>query len=235
MRLFQGLILLAGLVPGLAAAESGMCEYRHPAKPSWDFFTSCDVTVEPVAGGVLRRVEVSNGSKFTTISGAEPSVNGLAARRLDRADGAECFETVADRELICIHPPGTTAPLAVAPAPITPDAQTAALGDVTFGGGEAGFCLLTEAGALVDYGACTRRENCLIGEVSGALGCLTEYQWKSGRVTQTAREADWLSLDGGAATAEGGGCMTDAAAGLRFCYATRAMSAETHPALAGAD
>jgi hypothetical protein len=223
------LALLLGFVPFALHAESGMCEYRHPGHPSWDFFTACTYTVAAEGAATIREVTVSNGSRFVTRDeGGRHSVNDLAARKQDH-DDAECWRTEAEDELICIHPVSAVAPAAVAPT----TGATAVL-DTVFGGGEKGYCLLAERGALVEYGACVRRENCVQMENVGE-SCLSGYDWASGRQTELARAADWQTLDGGAALPGDPGCLVDTVAALTFCYAAAAMTPDTHPILAPRD
>ena len=227
---------LTMLLPGAAMATEATCEYRHPAHPSWDFFTACSYETNTVDGAETLTVSVSNGSTFTTVdreteAGPRVTVNGLAATRLDRSD-SRCYRTVADGELICIHPPGTSAPAApVAPAAAAP-ASTALAG---FGGGQSGYCLLSEtrngAEILTEYGACVKRENCLESE-DGGTSCVTDYDWASGRITEMARAAGWHTLDGGAVQTSDAGCVVDAKAGVRFCYSRKKMTAADHPVLA---
>lgn len=226
--------LAASLLPFAAHAESGMCEYRHPAHPGWDFFASCSYTETLADGATTREVVVSNGSKFTTREGAgTPSVNGLAATKLDR-DGAKCWRTEAENELICIYPADTIRPADPPPAPggIDDFEAGAAVLDSTFGGGVSGFCLVSEAGALVEQGACNMRENCLELAEGGGASCLVTYDWKSGRVTETASTGDWTTLDGAVAIKGDPGCLVDTGAAITFCWSTRAMTPDTHPILA---
>ena len=221
---------------GPALAEAATCEYSHPDHPSWDFYAACEVSVEEVGGTTTTRAEVANGSRFTigrveAAGGALYSVNGLPAERLERG-ASECLRTVTENEVVCIHPEGQAAPVA---APAVPGPAPAGA-DFAFGGGDPGFCLLAsrENGAetLVDYGACLRRENCLVGAESGEMSCLTDYDWKSGRTTEMARAADWHTLDGAPVTATAKGCFLDDAIGLTFCFSQRAMTADDHPVLA---
>ncbi len=230
-RIAAVLLLTLTLAPAALRAESAMCEYRHPGHPSWDFFAACTVTVTDNGGATLREVSVSNGSRFTTRDeGERHSVNGLAAQKLAQ-DGAECWRTEAENELICIHPASASAPAAPMPAP---GGEPPALADTGFGGGTAGFCLLVENGAVLEYGPCLRRENCLQLTDSKGESCLADYDWASGRITEMARADDWQTLDGGLVVAGDPGCVVDTVAALTFCYATKAMTAATHPVLATA-
>lgn len=221
---------LFAFVPLALHAESGMCEYRHPGNPSWDFFAACTFSVRAEGTATIREVTVSNGSRFVTQDdGARHSVNGHAAQKLDR-DAAECWQTEAENELICIHPAS-----AAAPAPLPAETGGSASLDTVFGGGEKGFCLLAERGALVEHGACVRRENCVLMENSGGESCLADYDWASGRHTELARAAEWQTLDGGAAIAGDPGCLVDTAVALTFCYSATAMTPSTHPILAAGE
>lgn len=231
--LVPALALAPALVPFAAFAESGMCEYRHPAHPGWDFFASCSYTEMVTAEARRREVVVSNGSKFSTVSGASgESVNGLAARELDR-DDASCWRTEAEAELICIYPADTIRP--ADPPALSGDTfaavPTAAAPGSTFGGGTKGFCLLVEGGALVEQGACVKRENCLEMETGGGMSCLTSYDWASGRVSEVATTPDWVTLDGAPAIKGDPGCLVDTGAGVTFCHSAKAMTAKTHPIL----
>lgn len=230
--ILPALIVAFALDPLAAQAESGMCEYRHPAHPNWDFFAACEWS-ETVDGSTrTRSVAVSNGSKLTASDdGIEASVNGRAATRLDRPD-AECWRTTGENELICIYPAGTPVPEGYAsPTAPAPVAETA----VGFGGGQAGFCLIelgTGAAARVAaQGACTKREVCA-QDAEGATGCIADYAWKDGRETATARGPDWLTLQGAEARADDQGCAVDDGAGLRFCFSTKAFAASNFPSLA---
>jgi hypothetical protein len=228
------LALTLALAPFAARAENGMCEYRHPAHPNWDFFASCAYSDSTEGTANLREVSVSNGSRFSTREdGGRHTVNGLAATMLER-DGAQCWRTVAEDELICIYPADTITPADPPPAPAARDdaAIAPAVEGVSFGGGEAGYCLLAEAGALVEQGRCSKRENCLEIEAGAGLSCLVSYNWKSGRSTEMASAADWVTLDGAPVIKGDPGCVTDTGTGLIFCYATTAMTPETHPVLA---
>lgn len=230
--ILTAVILAATLAPVGARAETGMCEYRHPRHPNWDFFASCSYSETSADGVTVREVTVSNGSKFTTRDdGIEASVNGLAATRLAEP-GAECWRTSGENERICIYPAGTIRP-ADAPPDETEMAEPAApaVGVATFGGGVQGHCLLVDGGALVEQGRCTRRENCVdLGSENGA-SCLAEYAWASGRTTETASTATWITLDGAEAIAGDPGCVTDPAAARSFCWSTTAMTPSTHPIL----
>lgn len=222
--------LLLGFSPLALHAESGMCEYRHPGKPNWDFFASCTYAITPDGAATIREVTVSNGSRFVTREdGGRHSVNDLAAQKLLR-DDAECWRTEAEDELICIHPASAIAPAA------SPAATSSAVAlDTLFGGGEKGFCLLAQSGALIDYGACVRRENCLQMENGSGESCLTDYDWASGRHTELARAADWQTLDGGVAVAGDPGCLVDTGAAATFCFSTAAMTPSTHPTLSAGE
>lgn len=235
-------VLSLAVAPLAARAENGMCEYRHPSHPKWDFFASCSYSETTSAEATTREVSVSNGSKFSTVTGAAgDSINGLAARRLERDDAA-CWRTVGENELICIYPADTLRPaapeadpLAAAPDPLA--AGAAATGAAsTFGGGARGFCLLVEAGNLVEQGACIKRENCLEepagAEVGEGTSCLTSYDWASGRITEMARAADWVTLDGAMVIQGDPGCFVDTEAAITFCHSPKAMTAQTHPILA---
>ncbi|SMH49260.1 hypothetical protein SAMN05661107_2131 [Maritimibacter sp. HL-12] len=237
MRMLLSLAL-AALVPGFALADEAMCEYRHPDRPSWDFFAACEIEETSRNGVATLEANVANGSRFTIEdpSGADGlaavSVNGLAATRLARED-ARCYLTETEGELVCIHPQGsvasTTAPPEPSPAP--------AASDTGFGGGQRGFCLLAArkdgVETLVEYGACTRRENCLASD-TGGLTCLTDFNWTSGRLTEMARADDWRTLDGATVDIDDKGCFNDAPGGLRFCFSQDAMTAAEHPVLATA-
>ncbi|OIP82170.1 MAG: hypothetical protein AUK37_09510 [Rhodobacterales bacterium CG2_30_65_12] len=226
---------LALIIAPLAAwAESGMCEYRHPAHPSWDFFASCSVTETSAVGATTREVIVSNGSRFTTRDEpGEASVNGRAALRLDRSDAA-CWRTEAEGELICIYPAETFAPSAPPPAagPGSDFAPGALAVGNAFGGGTKGFCLLAEDGVLVEQGPCIRRENCLEIAAGEGVSCLVNYDWQSGRTTEMASAEGWTTLDGAAAIQGDPGCVLDPGAAIVFCHSKTAITAETHPVLA---
>lgn len=226
-------------LPAQALAGPAVCEYRHPDHPSWDFFTACDVEAVTEGAVTTYRVAVANGSRFTAEETAGDdgatrySVNGLAATRLERGE-SRCYLTDAEAELICIHPEGTDAPAgAAAPAPVPAGAVSAQVG---FGGGVTGFCLLVarEDGAdrLVDYGACVKRENCLVSE-AGGTSCLTDYDWTNGRISEMARAGGWQTLDGAPIRPLEGGCVSDDGGGLTFCFSRKAMTAADHPVLAG--
>lgn len=225
-------LALAALLPGAVFAEEAMCEYRHPDRPSWDFFAACTVEEVTQNGVVTLRASVVNGSRFTIEDAADglagAKVNGLAAIRLDR-EGARCYRTEAEAELVCLHPRDAAPAAGPAPAP------EAANADIGFGGGQAGFCLLTarEGGVevLTEYGACVKRENCLASDAGGTT-CLTDYDWKSGRLSEMARAEGWQTLDGATVEAGEQGCFTDARGGVRFCFSPRAMTAAEHPVLA---
>lgn len=235
-------VLSLAMAPLAVRAESGMCEYRHPSHPKWDFFAACSYSETTTAETTTREVRVSNGSIFSTVtSAAGESINGLAARRLERNDAA-CWRTLAEDELICIYPADTLRPAApeADPMPAAPDpfaAGSAATGVAsTFGGGTRGFCLLVEAGTLVEQGGCIKRENCLEEGAGTELGegtsCLTSYDWNSGRITEMARAADWVTLDGATVIQGDPGCFVDTAAAITFCHSSKAMTARTHPILA---
>jgi len=231
------LLSLTTLLPGFALAEDAMCEYRHPDRPSWDFFAACTVEETSVDGAVILRASVGNGSRFTIeeaprADGAPVvTVNGLAATRLAR-EGARCYQTEAEAELVCVHPRDASPSAMPAPAPGSATATTG------FGGGQAGFCLLTalEGGVetLSEYGACVKRENCLASDEGGTT-CLTDYDWKSGRITETARAEGWQTLDGATVEPDDTGCFTDTAGAVRFCFSLKAMTAAEHPVLATTD
>ncbi len=227
----HALLFLALTLPQAALCESAMCEYRHPAHPKWDFFTRCDVAVTQEEGGELRQVNVSNGSKFTMRTGDAPTVNDMAAETVTR-EGSHCLRTLADRELVCVHPADAKPPARTIPT------VASSVADAGFGGGQKGFCLLSEGrGALArltEYGVCVKRENCLVSEASGAETCLTEYVWASGRHTNTARSAEWQTLEGASATRRADGCLVDEGRGDTLCFSPRAMSADDHPILATA-
>lgn len=234
-----GLLALL-LIPGQALAAEATCEYRHPAHPSWNFFTDCSYETEITDSTTTTRVSVRNGSEFTTVEaeGADGTVrvtvNGLPATRLAR-DGSRCFRTDADEELICIHPAGTAAP-DPEPAPTPAPGPAATSGDVAgFGGGVSGYCLLTQmtggVETLTEYGACIKRENCL-EDSGGGVSCLTDYDWKSGRLTEMARAEGWQTFDGATVGPAENGCVFDEAAGIRFCFSRSAMTAAEHPVLA---
>ena len=233
MRLPLSLVLAACL-PGMAFAEDAMCEYRHPDRPSWDFFAACTIDRSGPDGAETLRASVVNGSRFTieespqTVGASGITVNGLAATRLAR-EGARCYLTDAEAELVCIHP-RDAAPSAL-PAP----ASSPATADTGFGGGQAGFCLLTarveNVETLTEYGACVKRENCL-ASAEGSTTCLTDYDWKSGRLTEMARAEGWQTLDGATVSADENGCFTDEPGGARFCFSQKAMTAAEHPVLA---
>lgn len=235
IRHFTAVVALLFATPALAV--DAKCEYRHPGHPSWDFFAACSYDEEVAQGRVTTSVRVANGSRFTTVAeevaggGTRYSVNGLAATRLERGE-SRCYRTDAEAELICIHPVDTEAPAAPAAPPAAVPAAAAPAG---FGGGRSGFCLLSQDGpggpGLVEYGACVKRENCLV-DADGGTSCLTEFDWKSGRVTEMARTDDWHTLDGGEASAQANGCFVDAAVGLQFCYSPKAMTAARYPVLA---
>lgn len=233
MRLPLSLVLTA-LLPGFALAEDAMCEYRHPDRPSWDFFAACTIEQTGIEGNETLRAAVVNGSRFTIEAAPQSddargaTVNGLAATRLARED-ARCYLTQAEAELVCIHPRDA----APNPAPTpTPSSAATATG---FGGGQVGFCLLTTRGdsmeTLAEYGACVKRENCL-ASAEGGTTCLTDYDWKSGRLTEMARAEGWQTLDGATVSVEENGCFTDEPDGARFCFSPRAMTANEHPVLA---
>jgi hypothetical protein len=227
-------LALAVLFPGVAQAEEAMCEYRHPDRPGWDFFAACTVEETASEAAVTLRASVVNGSRFTIehvagTDGMSATVNGLAARRLARED-ARCYQTEAEAELICVHPRNAT-PGAMA-GPATPVPTTA---DAGFGGGQAGFCLLTARNGgvetLTEYGPCVKRENCVASDAGGTT-CLTDYDWKSGRLTEMARTDDWQTLDGATVDPGESGCFIDAPGGTRFCFSRNAMTAAEHPVLA---
>lgn len=227
------MIAAASLGPFAARAESGMCEYRHPAHASWDFFAACDWSEAGDGGMVTKTVTVSNGSKLTVRDdGIEARVNGLAATRLGRSDAA-CWRTSGENELICLYPAGTPVPEGFA-TPAEPATSSAATG-LSLGGGQAGFCLV-EAGTGADarvaaQGPCTKREVCA-QDAGGATGCIADFAWKDGRETATARGADWTTLQGAEARADAQGCLVDDGAGLRFCFSTRAFAQADFPSLA---
>lgn len=234
MRFFP-FALIAGLLlaPLVARAEDGMCEYRSPSHPNWDFFASCHIDETRDGAVTTRRVTVSNGSKFTTVEGgASASVNGLDAATVAR-DDARCWQTTAAQELVCLYPPQATAPDEPRSVPGTGGAGSDAL-DTGFGGGSAGYCLIAKAGALVEQGACVRRENCLDLE-TGGLSCLAGYDWASGRVTEYASAKDWQTLDGAPAINGDAGCLVDTGGGITFCFSAKPMTADTYPLLAAPD
>lgn len=238
MRSTAQIFALFLLLPGVALAADASCEYRHPDHPTWDFFSACSYETVMAEGAETTTVTVRNGSTFTTVdaetdTGTRVTVNGLAASRLERGE-SRCYLTDADAELICIHPPGTAA----AEAPATPIAAApVATGLAGFGGGQTGYCLLSEtsgaAESLTEYGACVKRENCLESE-DGGTSCVTDYDWASGRITEMARAAGWHTLDGGAVEVSNAGCFVDAAGGVRFCYSRKKMTVADHPVLATA-
>lgn len=233
---FAWFVGMLGLVPGQLVAEQAVCEYRHPDHPSWNFFTTCTVETTSEGGVTTYSVAVSNGSRFTAQEMAGTggdmgfSVNGLSATRLER-DESRCYLTDAEAELICIHPEGTALaePPLAAPAPVSTGGTAAG-----FGGGVSGFCLLTAlkdgTETLIDYGACVKRENCLVSDTGGTT-CVTDYDWKAGRITEMARAEGWQTLDGGAARATSEGCFSDDGAGVSFCFARKEMTATDHPVL----
>lgn len=216
------------LLPVALHAEQAMCEYRNPGHASWDFFAPCEVTETVTGEGTRREAKVSNGSRFTTVTGgASASVNGHAARAFTQ-EGADCWRTEAENELICIYPADTVAPAAPAPAMVQSGPSL---------GGEKGYCLLVSGGVAEAYGPCLRRENCLEmdgAETGGMTGtsCLAEYDWASGRQTETARAENWLTLDGAPASTGDNGCVFDAGDDVTFCFSKAAMTAASYPALA---
>lgn len=226
------LSVLFALLPAALHAEGAMCEYHNPSHPGWDFFAACEVEITTEGVRTTRTAKVSNGSRFTTVTeDGETTVNGHAALSV-MADEADCWRTDTERELICIHPAGSLAPVASAPA-TAPDDPEAAMG---LAGGEAGYCLLSRGGKAEAYGPCNRRENCVeMDAESGMTGvsCLTSYNWSDGRETETARTKNWQTLDGAPAASAGKGCLTDDGADITFCYSTAAMTAARQPALAG--
>lgn len=227
-------VLILALAPLCARAETGMCEYRHPTHPNWDFFSTCDVTETNEAGVATREVTVSNGSRITTRDEAgQASVNGRAAIRID-SDDAVCWQTEAENELICIYPADTIVPSAPLPSgPLSGGSAPGAMAaSSTFGGGVRGFCLLVEAGALVEQGSCTRRENCLEMAAGEGPSCLATYDWQSGRSTEMASAQGWTTLDGATVIQGDPGCVLDTATGLMFCHSKTAMTEQTHPVLA---
>ena len=88
------------------------------------------------------------------------------------------------------------------------------------------------AETLVDYGPCLRRENCLVLEDSGEMSCLTDYDWKNGRLTEMARTDAWRTLDGAPVVEAAAGCVLDETALVTFCFSQKAMSAADHAVLA---
>ncbi|GKY88217.1 hypothetical protein [Sinisalibacter aestuarii] len=228
MRRFAPVLALSlALAPALLHAEDRMCEYRHPGHPGWDFFAACSVAVTEEGAATIREVTVANGSRLTTRDeGGRHSVNGLAAEKLAN-EAAECWRTTGENELICIHPASASAPVDAAPMP-----APAALADAGFGGGQRGYCLLSQADTVIDHGACVRRENCVVLADGAGQSCLAEYDWASGRLSEVATTQTWQTLDGGAVVAGDPGCLVDAGAGLTFCYSTAEMNAATHPVLA---
>lgn len=232
--ILPSLVIAAAILgPFAARAESGMCEYRHPAHPGWDFFAACDWSETVDGSTVTKTVTVSNGSKLTASDdGIEARVNGRAATRLERSD-AECWRTSGESEVICLYPAGSPVPEGFA-APTEPAPASATTG-LSLGGGQAGFCLVelgTGASARVAaQGPCTKREVCA-QDAGGATGCIADYVWKDGRETATARGADWTTLQGAEARADVQGCIVDDGAGLRFCFSTRAFAQAEFPSLA---
>lgn len=228
------IVYSAALVPVAARAENGVCEYRHPAHPNWDFFASCSWSETTTETATRREVTVSNGSQFTTVTGAEQdSVNGLPARRLDRDDAA-CWRTVAEDELICVYPEGTIRPADPGSSADAFDAAPATVSQGTFGGGTQEFCLLVEAGTLVEQGICVKRENCLELEAGAGMSCLASYDWASGRVSEMASAEDWVTFDGAPVIKGDPGCVVDVKAAVTFCHSAEAMTLATHPILAPA-
>ncbi|HHB80350.1 MAG TPA: hypothetical protein ENK83_01190, partial [Aliiroseovarius sp.] len=232
------IVLFLVVAPLAVRAESGMCEYRHPSHPKWDFFASCSYSETTTPEATPREVRVSNGSKFSAVTGAAgDSINGLAARRQERDDAA-CWRTLGENELICIYPADTLRPaVQEAGVPEPSVSGSAPMGVAsTFGGGTRGYCLLVEAGKLVEQGACIKRENCLEegagAEIGEGTSCLTSYDWASGRITEMARAANWVTLDGAMVIQGDPGCFVDTEAAITFCHAPKAMTARTHPILA---
>lgn len=218
-------LVLAILPTGLWAAGE-TCEYRNPEHPNWDFMKSCTVT----SNGTLLRATVANGSKFSIETGDVQSVNDLPARRIDQG-ASRCWKTLGAGELICIHPEGGVPERDMAAA--GPDASGAVVGGSGFGGGQNGYCRLESlasiSGTALENGPCVKRDNCMEEEDGGASSCLSEYTWKSGRITETAQTPEWMTLDGGAAEIDEDGCYVDAGMGLRFCYSTKAPGTPPAP------
>lgn len=240
---FTGLLIALLVTAGAARAEDtqSMCEYSHPQHPGWDYFEPCSVSVTEAAGKRTTRATVANGSSFTVEAvsqgdGSERlSVNGRPATRLAR-EGSACFSTVAAQETICIHPSGTEAPLApVVPSGAAAD-ETAGASTPGIGGGEQGFCLLTDTSGdttrLVDHGACARAENCQAEAETGEQSCLTLYVWKNGRENGIYRTRDWIALDGAEVSETAPGCW-GGDAGPSFCFAGKDWTAAEQPVLAG--
>ncbi len=222
-RLLAALVL--ALAPTALLAEGETCEYQNPDHPSWNFLKPCTVQTE----GSLLRASISNGSRFTIETGEVPSVNNVGAEEISSGE-SRCWRTFGAHETICVHPAGVT-PTPAAPA-LSDMASGAGL-DAGFGGGTSGFCRLESlasiSGTPLENGPCTKRDNCM-AEDDGSQSCLSEYEWKSGRITETAQTKDWTTLDGGVATIDDNGCLVDPGMGMRFCYSTKAPSAP--PALA---
>ncbi|MEJ2022164.1 MAG: hypothetical protein P8X43_09045 [Maritimibacter sp.] len=218
------------LAPGAVWAAGESCEYRNPDHPNWDFHKNCNV----VEQGALVKATVSNGSKFSITTGDVPTVNDLPARRIDQG-ASRCWKTLGAGELICIHPEGgapeysDSAPAASGAAADMADSPAL---DAGFGGGQNGFCRLESlasiSGTSLEDGPCVKRDNC-VAEGEGDASCLSEYAWKSGRITETAQTEEWITLDGGAAEIDEDGCYVDAGMGRRFCYSTQAPGTPPAP------
>ena len=175
------------LLPGVGLAADASAN-TGPRPPDMGFLSACSYETVTAVGAETTTVTRGTDRRSRPSTPRDGHWNAGYGQRacglwLERGE-SRCYLTDADAELICIHPPGTAA----AEAPATPIAVApVATGLAGFGGGQTGYCLLSEtsgaAESLTEYGACVKRENCLESE-DGGTSCVTDYglaQWPDHR------------------------------------------------------